>query len=136
MGCAPSPPSSLCSRPLPAVCSASPRCCPTSPCWDFPWLPASSCRVTFPISLRASSPAPRYLGATIGRYSCIGFGQLPRHTPVRRHTRPVRRDVAARRLGVQLRHLWARLPCRCRRHHFPAPQHLAALILSSEAGAG
>src|SRR6516225_4841479 len=30
--------SSSCSRPLPAVCSASPRCCPTSRCWDFPCL--------------------------------------------------------------------------------------------------
>jgi hypothetical protein len=34
--------------------------------------------------------ARRYLGATIGLYSCIGFGAS---------FRPIRRDVAARRLG-------------------------------------
>ena len=81
--------------------------------------------------------APRYLGATTGLYSCIGFGaSFPRHTPVRRHTRPIRRDVAARRLGAQLRHLRARLPNRRRRHHFPAPQHLAALNFPGRARGG
>src|SRR5262244_2917681 len=75
MGCAPSPPWSSCSRPLPAVCSASPRCCPTSPCWDFPWLPASSCRATSNLTSGVLAvAAPLYLGATIGLYSCIGFG--------------------------------------------------------------
>jgi predicted MFS family arabinose efflux permease len=53
--------------------------------------------------------------------------QLPRHPPVRRHARSIRRDIAARRLGGELRHLWTRMPGRCWRHHLPAPEHLAAV---------
>ena len=56
--------------------------------------------------------------------------QLPRHTPVRRHARPIRRDFAARRLGGELRHLWPRVPRRCWRHHFPAPEHLATVTVA------
>jgi predicted MFS family arabinose efflux permease len=57
--------------------------------------------------------------------------RVPRNASVWRHTRPIRRDVAARRLGAELRRLRARLPGRCRRHQFPAPEHLAALISPS-----
>jgi len=57
--------------------------------------------------------------------------QLSRHTPVRRHTRPVRRDVATRRLGGELRHRWICLLSGRRGHRFPSPKHLAALISPS-----
>jgi hypothetical protein len=57
--------------------------------------------------------------------------QLPRHTPVRRHARPIRQDIAAPRLGGQLRHLWSCLLSGCRGDRFPAPQHLTALISPS-----
>jgi len=57
--------------------------------------------------------------------------RVPRNAPIRRHARPIRRDVAARRLGAELRHLRARLPGRCRRHHFPVPEYLATVISPS-----
>ena len=53
--------------------------------------------------------------------------QLSRNAAVRRHARSVRRDIAARSVGAKLRRLRTRLPGRCRRHHFPAPEYLAAL---------
>ena len=40
--------------------------------------------------------APRHGGATIGLYSCVGFGGVPRNAPVRHHPRSIRRDIAAR----------------------------------------
>ena len=56
--------------------------------------------------------------------------RLPRHTPIRHHAGPIRRYLARHRVDTELRHLRARLPNRRRRHHFPAPQHLAAVTPS------
>jgi hypothetical protein len=53
---------------------------------------------------------------------------IPRDAPVRRHVRSVRRDIPPRRLDLELRDLWPRLPSRCCRHHFPVPEHLATVI--------
>jgi hypothetical protein len=72
--------------------------------------------------------ARHYLGATIGLYSCIGFGASFLGTAVRRHPRPVRRDVAAGRLGGELRHLWTCLLGGCGGDRFPAPERLAGVI--------
>jgi hypothetical protein len=54
--------------------------------------------------------------------------QLPRHTPVRCHARPIWRYVTGHRVDNELRHLRARLPDRRGCQRFPAPQHLAAVI--------
>jgi predicted MFS family arabinose efflux permease len=60
--------------------------------------------------------------------------QLPRHTPVRRHARSIRRDVSARRLGAELRHQRTRLPGRCRGDRFPAPELFATVTWLGGAG--
>jgi predicted MFS family arabinose efflux permease len=51
--------------------------------------------------------------------------RVPRNTSLRRHTRSIRRDSAARRLDNELRHLWVRLFGRHCRHDFPVTRHLA-----------
>jgi hypothetical protein len=43
----------------------------------------------------------------------------------------VKSMLETRRLGAELRHLLARLPGRCRRHHFPVPEYLATVISRS-----
>jgi uncharacterized membrane protein YbhN (UPF0104 family) len=57
--------------------------------------------------------------------------RVPRNAPIRRHARPIRRDVTAHRLDRRLRNLWARLPGRCRRHHFSVPEYLSTVISPS-----
>jgi hypothetical protein len=56
---------------------------------------------------------------------------IPRNTAVRRHARPIRRDVAACRLDCELRHLRARLFDWGCRINFPAPRHLATATLKA-----
>ena len=55
--------------------------------------------------------------------------RVPRNTSFRRHARSIRRDIGARRLDIELRHLWARLFGRRCRHDFPLPRRLAAVTL-------
>jgi Na+/melibiose symporter-like transporter len=38
--------------------------------------------------------------------------RVPRNAPLRRHARPIRRNVTRHSLDLELRHVWACLPCR------------------------
>ena len=76
--------------------------------------------------------APRHRGATIGLYSCVGFGGGFLGTLLFGViARSIRRDVAARRLDSELRHLRARLSGRRSRHDFPVPRRLATTTLKA-----
>ena len=74
---------------------------------------------------------PQHRGATIGLYSCIGFGAAflgPLLFGV--HARSVRRDIAAGRVDRRLRHLRTRLPSRRGRDDVPAPRRLETIAIS------
>ncbi len=58
--------------------------------------------------------------------------RLPRDTPLRRNVGSVRRNIAARRLDTELRHLRARLFGRRRRHDVPVPRCLATTTRTSD----
>jgi predicted MFS family arabinose efflux permease len=73
--CAPLLPLSSCCRRWPAACSASQRCCLTSPSYACPWSSASSYRGISPISLRVSSPSPPR-GTEEQRLGCIPASAL------------------------------------------------------------
>src|SRR6202040_2262152 len=95
-------------------------------------LPASSCGAIFRISLRAPrsrhSPAQ---GATIGLYSCIGFGAAFLGALLFGVTLDqfggISQLAAADR---QLRHLRTRLPSRRGRDDVPAPRRLETIAIS------
>jgi predicted MFS family arabinose efflux permease len=73
--------------------------------------------------------APRYRGATIGLYSCIGFGAGFLGTLLFGVTLDqFGRNHAARRLGLEFRHLRARLLDRRRRHDVPVAGPLAKVV--------
>jgi MFS family permease len=60
--------------------------------------------------------------------------RVPRHTSLRRHARSIRRDLAARRVDPELRHLWTCLFGRCCRHDFPVPRRVAKVTVEAPPG--
>jgi hypothetical protein len=122
----------LCRRSR-AACSASPRCCLTSRSYGWRSSLASPCRETSPISLRVSSPSPpeAQRGDDWSVFLRRLWRRVPRHTPVRRHARSIRRHLTARRLDTELRHLWTCLFGRCCRHDF-VPRCLATATLKAQ----
>src|SRR6202023_983298 len=87
-------------------------------------------------SVRVSSPSPPR--GTEGRRSVFipasAWRRVPRHTPVRRHARSIRRHLTARRLDTELWHLWTCLFGRCCRRDFPVPRCLATANLKTPPG--